>query len=89
MVLTLSGPQLIFLTGFLPQVLCFIIFNLFMHDVEKWPTVLLKFCIVHTARFLMYVWPFFNIHERVKVFDLLLIANIAYCSNLESFFRNY
>ena len=41
--------------------------NPFMHNVVKWPNILLKFCGVHTARFLKYVWPFYNImHERVN-----------------------
>ena len=41
--------------------------NPFMHNVVKWPNVLQKFCHVHTARFLKYVWPFYNImHEKVK-----------------------
>ena len=31
------------------------------HDAEKWPKILLKSCGVNTARFLKYVWPFFNI----------------------------
>ena len=29
-------------------------FNPFMHNVVKWPNIL-------------YVWPFYNMHERVKV----------------------
>ena len=36
----------------------------FMHNVEKWSSVLLKSCIVHTVRFLKYVWPFFNIKNE-------------------------
>ena len=44
----------------------------FMHNVEKWPSILLNFCGVHTAKFLKYVWPIFNIlHERVKMSLLL------------------
>ena len=44
-----------------------IIINPFMHNVVKWPNILLKSCGVHTAKFLKYVWPFYNIiHERVK-----------------------
>ena len=40
--------------------------NPFMHNV-KWPRILLKPCGVHTARFLKYVWPFYNImYERIK-----------------------
>ena len=41
--------------------------NPFMHNVVKWPNILLKFCGVNIARFLKYVWPFYNImHERVR-----------------------
>ena len=39
-----------------------------MHNVVKWPNILQKSCGVNTARFLKYVWPFFNImHERVNL----------------------
>ena len=39
-----------------------------MHNVLKWPNILLKSCGVNTAKFFKYVWPFYNImHERVKV----------------------
>ena len=38
-----------------------------MHNVVKWPNILLKSCGVNIARFLIYVWEFYNImHERVK-----------------------
>ena len=38
-----------------------------MHNVVKWPNILLKFYGVNTARFLKYVWPFYNImHEKIK-----------------------
>ena len=38
-----------------------------MQNVVKWPNILLKSCSVHTARFVKYVWPFYNImHERVN-----------------------
>ena len=38
-----------------------------MHNVVKWPNILQKSCGVNTARFLKYVWSFYNImHERVK-----------------------
>ena len=41
--------------------------NPLMHNVVKWPNILLKSCGVNTARFLKYVWPFYNImHQRVK-----------------------
>ena len=30
-------------------------FNPLLHNVEKWPNILLKSCGVHTARFLKYV----------------------------------
>ena len=32
-----------------------------LFHVEKWPNILLKSRGVNTARFLKYVWPFFNI----------------------------
>ena len=38
-----------------------------MHNVVKWPDILLKFCVVNTARFLKYVWPFYIIHARVNL----------------------
>ena len=41
--------------------------NPFIYNVVKWPKILLKSCGVNTARFLKYLWPFYNIlHERVK-----------------------
>ena len=43
------------------------IINLCIYIVGIWPNILQKSCIVHNARFLKYVWPFFNIiNERVK-----------------------
>ena len=43
------------------------LFNLFMHNVVKWPNILWKSCSVHTAKFLNYDWQFFNIlYEKVK-----------------------
>ena len=42
-----------------------------MHNVVKWPNILYKSCGVNTARFLKYVWPFYNImHERVNVIKI-------------------
>ena len=38
-------------------------FNPFMHGVLKWPNILQKSC---SAKFLKCVWPFYNMHERVK-----------------------
>ena len=38
----------------------FLNINPFM-DVVKWPNILLKSCGVNTAKFLKYVWPFFNV----------------------------
>ena len=35
-----------------------------MHDVEKWPNILLKSGSVNAARFLKYVWSFFNIVQE-------------------------
>ena len=41
--------------------------NPFVHNVVKWPNILLKSCGVNSARFLKYIWPFYNtMHERVK-----------------------
>ena len=43
-------------------------FNLFMYNIVKWPNILQKSCGANNARFLKYVWPFYNImHERVKL----------------------
>ena len=37
-----------------------------MHNVVKWPNIPLKSCGVNAARFLKYVWSFYNImHEKV------------------------
>ena len=45
-----------------------------MYNVVKWPSILLKPCGVHTATFLKYVWPFYNImHERVKDLQIILL----------------
>ena len=38
-----------------------ILLTSFMYNVDKWPNILLKSCGIHTARFLMYFWLFFNI----------------------------
>ena len=45
----------------------------FMHKVKKWPNVPYKSYGIHTAKCLMYVWPFLNIHEIVNLVFLLLI----------------
>ena len=37
-----------------------------MHNFVKWPNIFQKSCGVHTARLLKHVWPFYNMHERVK-----------------------
>ena len=56
-----------------------------MHNVDKWPNILLKPYGMNTARFLKYVWLFFNImHESVKKqnFNRLKFLNSVYtCSN--------
>ena len=42
--------------------------NAFVHNVEKWPNMLLKSCGVKTASFLKYAWPLFNIiHENIDL----------------------
>ena len=47
------------------------LFNPVTHDVKKWPNMFEIFYGVHTARFLKYVWSFFNImHERVNLHKL-------------------
>ena len=47
--------------------------NPFMHNVVKWPDILQKSCGVDTARFLKYVWPFYNImHERLNNFHFIM-----------------
>ena len=45
--------------------------NPFMHNVVKWPNILKKFCTVHTARFLKYVWPFYNMQKKAKLHQLI------------------
>ena len=47
--------------------------NPFMHNVVKWSKMLLKSCGVNTARFLKYVWPFYNMHERVNMSSLNVV----------------
>ena len=66
----LKGDNNIF-SMFLKQV-----FNTFMHNVAKWSNILQKSCGVNTARFLKYVWPFYNMHERVK--NVLREKNLYY-----------
>ena len=42
--------------------------NPFIHYFKKWSNMLLKSCSLNTARFLKYVWPFFNImNERINL----------------------
>ena len=42
------------------------VLNPVFHNVEKWPNILLKSRGVNTARFLKYVWPFFNMKLGVN-----------------------
>ena len=42
-----------------------------MHNVAKWPNTFLKSCGVDTARFLKYVWPFYNIMQFLRIAELL------------------
>ena len=43
----------------------------FMDNIEKWPGVLKKYCVVKTARFVKYVWPFCNItHGKINYFRI-------------------
>ena len=56
--------------------------NLFMHNAEKWSNILEKSYVVHIARFLKCVWPFFDImHKKVKDRDDI-IASVIYFSIL-------
>ena len=41
-------------------------FNAFMHNIVKWPNILQNSYGANTARFLKYVWPIYNMHERVN-----------------------
>ena len=43
--------------------------NPFMHNVVKWPNILEKSCEVYAARFLKYVWPFYNIMLKGLNYD--------------------
>ena len=55
----------------------YFIINPFMHNVVKWPNILQKSCGVNTARFLMCVWPFYNImHERVNQSVTIILISI-------------
>ena len=52
--------------------------NLFMHNVEKWPNILLKFCGVSIARSKKCIWPFFSImYERVKATKITSIHAVV------------
>ena len=43
-----------------------------MQNIEKRPSILQKSCGVNAAKFLKYVWPFFNIIlERVQLTDIV------------------
>ena len=56
----------------------------FMYNVEKQPNIL-----VYTARFLQYVWLFFNIiHERVEWLIRERLYNKNYKYNFSSEKRN-
>ena len=43
----------------------------FTHNVVKWPNILYKSSGVNTARFLMYVWPFYNIMHEKDILKIL------------------
>ena len=45
-----------------------------MHNIEKWPDILLKSCGVDTARFLKYVWSFFIIMFEMVNDDVCMYA---------------
>ena len=62
------------------------LFNSLFHNVEKWPNILLKSCGVHTARFLKYVWPFFNIFQQ-RLWHRCFAVNFAKFLRTLSFYR--
>ena len=47
---------------------------LFHNNVQKWPNILLKSFGVNTARFLKYVWPFYNMKLGVNNDDNTIIV---------------
>ena len=49
-------------------------FNSFFHNVEKRSNFLLKSCSVNTARFLKYVWTFFNIMNESYISQTLSLS---------------
>ena len=49
-----------------------------MHHVVKWPNMLSKSCDVNTARLLKYVWPFYNMHERVRAVKVAILLDLFF-----------
>ena len=48
-----------------------------MHNIVKGPNILSKSCGVYIARFLKYVWSFYNImHERVNYRIIWILASL-------------
>ena len=67
-------------------------FNSFFHNVEKRSNFLLKSCSVNTARFLKYVWTFFNIMNESYIsqtlsLSLSFLGHIKNSSTGKMFFR--
>ena len=63
-------------TGTLIDVSWYLV-DVFMHNVEKWRKILLKFYGVKTERFLKYIWPFLKIlNEKVKMFKFLRRSSV-------------
>ena len=60
-----------------------------MYNVVKWSSILQKSCSVYTARFLKYVWPFYNImHERVNAGKCHFMYRRKDTANGTSIFKN-
>ena len=51
--------------------------NQYMYSVGKWPSTLQKSCVVHTARCLKYVRPFFNNWHDRDNFERIQTINIT------------
>ena len=68
-----TSEDVLMFVSFILNEFVFLLHNLFINPfmdiVVKWPDILQKSCVVNTARFLKYVWPFYNImHEKVNDF---------------------
>ena len=77
----LFDSKIIFVCEFFPFTLCRLpVYPL--HNVEKWPNVLLNYCDLLTARLLKYVWPFSILcvkdspHTKISDYIYIYIVNI-------------